>query len=202
MLRENLGHLLSSSSFFCLELLSARRECNFRVLSRARTESCSVPSSSLFPELSAPRGRKARIRQHLYQQSELLGYPAYSTSSVELLLLCRLFQGNPINPTANQIPASGKTWEKRVRSVSKERERVYLSVGWTVGQCWGGSRWGTMANVRGPPKVSLLNGASEYRRKIVSDTLLPARNPETPVPPVGPRLRFPSRGRDEGHPSS
>lgn len=126
MLRENLGHLLSSSSFFCLELLSVRREGNFRVLSRARTESCSVPSTFLFPELAAPRGRKARLR-HLYQQSELLGYPAYATSAVEPLLLGCLFQGNPINPIANQITASGKNLREKDQ-VCFQGERTGVSL--------------------------------------------------------------------------
>lgn len=57
-----------------------------------------------------------------------------STSSVELLLLCCLFQENPTNPTANQIPASGKIGEKIIRSVSKESGET-ATVSWHGMDC-------------------------------------------------------------------
>lgn len=75
-LGENLGHLLSSSSLFFLKLVSARREYNFHVLARARTERLFILLNNSLASAVGAQGRKAKIRQHLCQQSEPLGHPA------------------------------------------------------------------------------------------------------------------------------
>ena len=43
-----------------------------------------------------------------------------STSFIEPLLFCKLLQGNPIHPTAGQIPVSRKISEMMIRSASKD----------------------------------------------------------------------------------
>lgn len=149
-----------------------RRECNFRVLSRARTESCSVPSTFLFPELSAPRGRKARIRQHLYQHSELLGYTAYSTSSAELLLLCRPYQGNPINPTANQIPASGKSLREKNQICFQGERTVVSQHGMDCRPALSGVKMGNHGQRSRSTQSKSSEWSLRYHRKIVSDIVL------------------------------
>lgn len=85
-LGENLGHLLSSSSLFFLKLVSARREYNFHVLARARTERLVILLNNSLASAVGAQGRKAKIRPHLCQQPEPLGHPACHRHQKELRL--------------------------------------------------------------------------------------------------------------------
>lgn len=181
-LRENLEHLLSSSSLFFLKLVSARRECNFHVLSRARTERLFIPLNNSLPSAVGAQGSKAKIRQHLCQLSEPLGHPACHRHQKEFCLshlLSHCYYAGYFKAilstqqlTKSLLQNKSGRWSSGLCPRTAERELSYLSVDWIIGHGWAGSGWGTMSNFWGPCKVSLLNGASEFCGKEVSDIVL------------------------------
>ena len=110
-----------------------RRECNFRILSRARVELLFICQHPFFLSCQHPGGGRQEPGNISVSFLSSRGtQPATSidrnsASFVDLLLLCWILQGNLINPTANQIPAAGKIWEI-IRFVSKDSwERVVLT---------------------------------------------------------------------------
>ena len=180
--------------------MSARREHNFCVLPRVRTERC-PPPTSLFPALSAPRGRKARIRQHLCQQSELWGHPACYKHQTKFHLIywatVTLLDTSRKSYTSNSWPnpCFRKTLREDNQVSSQGQLRgscMYLSMGWTVGQSWTGSEQGTVDNFWVLLRVILWNGASEFCGK--EDMVLFNQKSWNPNASVLPELLSPFPG--------
>ena len=159
---------------FSVWKLSVRRECNFRVLSRARTESCSVPSKR-FSLLSCQHPGGGR------QESDNTSISILSSWGAQLipphLLSCCYYaacinQGNPISPTANQIPASGKSLREKNQICFQGERTVVSQHGMDCRPALSGVKMGNHGQRSRSTQSKSSEWSLRYHRKIVSDIVL------------------------------